>query len=168
MLSCLLFFFLILLLVEDGTSTWMFSAGSGICRSECLKKADETKYQCAYTLNPGLFRGYKDVCDPLSGLNSGKPVLSKSGYFCASECGNHGYSYDWCYLYSSWDYCDPNNSPVKQHITRWGEYCVGPCDKIGGTSYYWCRRGHASDSFDTWDYCSPGKCLCLQALNYGT
>ncbi|KAI9554855.1 hypothetical protein GHT06_020132 [Daphnia sinensis] len=75
-----------------------------------------------------------------------------------SECSAQGYSYTWCWTPTSWDYCEPSSTRVRQHITRWGEYCteaIFHSRTLHGTDYYWCRRGSAYDSLDTWDYCSP-------------
>ncbi len=59
-------------------------------------------------------------CDPAAGLNNGKAILSEKGdYFCATECGKHGQNYNWCKLYYSWDYCDPNSQQGKEYMTPW-------------------------------------------------
>ncbi len=110
---------------------------------------------------PVVWSNYLEDCDPYNGLNGGKNVLSLKNTFCADECSDNGYSYSWCYVRratwvrASWQYCDPEDTPERQHLTRWGEYCIGPCGKHG-EDYYWCKRGHAHHSVDTWDYCSPG------------
>jgi len=55
-------------------------------------------------------------CDPYAGLNDGKAILSQDGYFCASKCGKQGLDYNWCYLHSGWDYCDPESQPGKETL----------------------------------------------------
>jgi hypothetical protein len=64
-----------------------------------------------------------------------------------NSCGNHGYSYKWCYTESSWDYCCPANSGDYAKTTR-DANCYKPC-AWAGYDYKWCY----TDSSNRWDYC---------------
>lgn len=132
---------------------WPIADNGKVCRSQCLKNFRLDYFTCA----TNLFEPWNNIekCNPARVIGNGKSVLTKTQLeFCESECNTRGYSYTWCWTYTSWDYCEPSSTRVRQHITRWGEYCTGPCTK-DGTDYYWCRRGSAYNSIDTWDYCSP-------------
>lgn len=79
-----------------------------------------------------------DLCSGESGdemkRGGGQPYAYKTAKLqqCESNnCGDHGYSYKWCYTCcGGWDYC-----------------CSGECGYFG-YSYRWCNSG------STWSYCN--------------
>ena len=121
--------------------------------TQCVKQANKHTLDLRFVAKPN------SLDTPISSLSDLQEYTPKSysceekgltGIFCSyaksrystagnslcrvdSPCGNHGYSYSWCYTdYSNnWEYC-----------------CVGPCYHHGGTiGYKWCNVG------STWEYC---------------
>ena len=72
------------------------------------------------------------------------------GRKCDSTCDNKGpkglYTYHFCYIGGTWDYCSPGKGITVNGFTCKSSHSCDRHDK----DYYWCYTKNGS-----WDYCSP-------------
>ena len=72
------------------------------------------------------------------------------GKQCDSNCTNHGpkglYTYHFCYIGNSWDYCSPTEDTT---VKGWNCKDTHSCGRHNQV-YNWCYT-----TYGNWDYCSP-------------